>query len=227
MKPDDLNIQIVHLKSEYKPYIIFEPDNGINLFTGAIENWCHWPWWNHWPVGQVANDGRRTAVADRPGHSSLSQSLEESGAIHRDDENPDKYWAVTLIGMTNKQAGELAPLARSWNMAPAIMNLSSGYTSQGYDKRQRAYVLKCSDKGKPSTLKFELAANEESIVLNPAFVVKDWGRSDADVVINGKKQKPGGALRTGHKHNIDGSDLVVWLEMGSIEPVKVEIISAK
>jgi len=222
MKPDEANIQIVNLKSEYKPFIIFEPDNGIKLATGGIEPWCHYPWWNHWPAGQVANDGRRTAVADRPGHSSLSQSLEESGAIHRDKENPDKYWAVTLIGMTNKKAGELAPLARSWNTPAKVEKVSKGYMSRGYDIKQRAYVFD-NEKDKASKLKFELAGNEENVVYNPAFVIKNWGRGGAEIYVNGKKQTDSKKCRVGHNHTINGSDLVLWLEMENSEAVEVEI----
>jgi len=222
MKPDGANIQIVNLKSEYKPFIIFEPDNGIKLGEGGIEDWCHFPWWNHWPVSQLANDGRRTAVADRPAHSSLSQSIEESGSIHRDSENPDKYWAVTLIGMTNHRAGELAPLARSWNEPARVEEISKGFADKGYDNTQRAYVFE-DQLGAGGKLNFELVANEENVVYNPAFVIKNWGTDQAKVFVNGKKQTDKKRCRVGYNNTLEGTDLIIWLEMNSSKPVQLEV----
>ena len=222
IKPDGANIQIVNLKSKYRPFIIFEPDNGIKLGEGGIEDWCHFTWWNHWPVSQIPNDGRRTAVADRPAHSSLSQSIEESGSIHHDSENPDRYWAVTLIGMTDHRAGELAPLARSWNKPAKVEKISKGFAAKAYDKTQRAYIFQ-EKQGTSGKLKFELAANEENMVYNPAFVVKNWGTVQVKVVVNGKEQNDKKRCRVGYNNTAEGTDLIIWLQMQSTKPVEIEV----
>jgi hypothetical protein len=152
--------------------------------------------------------------------------LEESGAIHRDSKNPDKYWAVTLIGMTNQRAGELAPLARSWNMPAEVEKVSKGYASKGYDLTQRAYVFE-DEKGKGSKLKFELAANDQNVVYNPAFVIKNWGQGQANVFVNGNQQSDKKKCRIGYNNTLDGTDLIIWLEIQSSERLKIEVRGKK
>ncbi|MHC4214191.1 MAG: LamG-like jellyroll fold domain-containing protein [Planctomycetota bacterium] len=216
--PKDATIQIVNMRSENRPFIIWEPGSRVNLFQCCVEPWTHFAWWNHWPVGQIANDGRRAPARDRPAHSSLVQSIEESDAIVHDKEN-DKFTAVHLIGMGEQGAKDLMPLAKSWNRA-AKLNLTKGsFENKGYDKYQRAYVLK----GKAATVAFELAASEKSPLVNCAVVIEDWGEVDAALKIDGKEIKRGKEFRFGHYHSLEGSNLIVWIEKESVEPVKIEI----
>ena len=223
MKPDNPTIQITNMKAENKPFLIFQPGSNIKLFTCCIEEASHFPWWNHWPVAQLPNDGRRTVVPDRPAHSSLSQSIEDSGIVEHDKDS-STYTAVHLTGMGNKPVEELAVLSRSWNQ-PAELTVKSGaVSSKGYSKHQRAYVLECE--GKASAVKFELAASKKSPLLNPCFVIEDWGEGDAVLKINGEKIERGKKFRLGHNHRIDGSDLVVWLELESTAPVTISLSPA-
>jgi len=173
-------------------------------------------------VGQLPNDGRGTNVADRPAHSSLSQSIEYSSIIKHD---PDKgsYTAVSLCGMSDKPAEKLASLARSWNRPAELVLKSDAYGSDGYDVYQRAYVLRCINKGKPSRLEFTLAASERSPVVNPAFVIKDWGDGPVRLKIDGKEIKQGKVFRFGHNHSMQGSDLIVWAERESTKPVRISL----
>lgn len=219
-RPEEPTIQITNLKAENRPFLIFEPNSGIKFFTCCVEDKSHFSWWNHWPVGQLPNDGRRTKVPDRPAHSSLSQSIEDSPVIRHDKEE-STYTAVHLTGMSSKSAAQLVPLARSWNYPPELKLAAAGPENKGYDKYQRAYVLRCNDSGNPSEVKFELAAGEKSPLVNPCFVLEEWGAGDVSLKINGVPVKRGGQFRFGHKHRIDGSDLVVWLELESTTPVTI------
>jgi len=222
-RPKDPTIQIVNLKSEHKPFIIFEPRSALKLFTGCIEEqWSHFPWWNHWPVSQVPNDGRRTGVPDRPAHSSLAQGIEDSPIVKHDAQKKT-YTAVSLYGMGTKSAKELVPLARSWNRPAELKLGGQGFCSQGYDKYQRAYVLKCEKKNSPVPLELVLAASADSPVVNAAFVIKDWGEAGAALKVNGKRVKRGADFRFGHHHRLDGSDLIVWVKRESTEPLTISL----
>ena len=172
--------------------------------------------------GQIANDGRRTGVPDRPAHSSLAQGIEDSPAIKADKEK-GRYAAVHLVGMTKRPVEKLAVLARSWNRPSELTVNSGGFKSQGYNVYQRAYELASTNKGKPSSLQFTLAANEGTPVVNPAFVIKNWGDSDVELKINGKPVKRGKRFRFGHNHDMQGSDLIVWLKKKSTKPLTVSI----
>jgi hypothetical protein len=214
---------MVNLKAKNRPFLIFQPNSRPKLMRCCVEEqWTRFPWWNHWPVGQLPNDGRRTGVPDRPAHSSLAQSIEDSPVIVHDQENKT-FTAVHLCGMSEKAVPGLVPLARSWNY-PARLDLGgSGFRSEGYDRSQRAYVLTCENKDNPSTLKFEFAADENSPVVNPAFVIKGWGDAGAELKINGKKVKRGENYRFGHNHSLEGSDLIVWIKKEATEPVAISL----
>jgi len=219
-EPENSNIQMVNLKSGFKPFIIFEPGPKIKPFKGSIRpQYSHFPWWNHWPVAQLPNDGRMAIAPDRPSHSSLSQSIEESQVIHKLDDG--SYSVVSLVGMTDKPISNLISLAGSWNNPPNITLNSSGFKTKGYDKNQRAFVLSTGEKNIPSELKLTLKASEGAPVINPAFLIKDWGNADLELEIDGKKLKRGESFRFGHSVRLEGSDLIIWLMLERERPVTI------
>jgi hypothetical protein len=117
----------------------------------------------------------------------------------------------------------LAPIAKSWLHAPELSLSGSGYTSEGYDPPQRAYVLACEQAGSPGELRFELQASEDSPVVNLALVIKNWGTGSASLALDGKNVPQGKDFRVGYDHGFDTSDLVVWLRVESAEPVEVTV----
>jgi len=215
--PAGANIQMTNLKSKYRPFIIFPSGREITAFGGDGE-FSNFPCWNHWPVSLVPNDGREVFAGDRPSSSSLSNrkpDAEHTGGV--------SYAAVSLYGMTEKTIEELLPLAKSWNYPAKLNLLSDGFTSQGYDKYQRAYVLQCEKQGEPSKLKFKLAASEQSTVVNPAFVIRNWGTSGAKLMLDGKSICTGSIFRLGHRRRLEGTDLIIWIEKRSSKPVKITL----
>ena len=129
-----------------------------------------------------------------------------------------------LCGLTDKSADELVPLAKSWVQAPQLELASEAFSSEGYDPTQRAYVLVCKDAGKAGKLEFTLASSQDSPVVNPGFVVKNWGQKDAGLKINGKEIRQGKNFRWGHHHRLEGSDLIVWVRVESTRPVEIAIL---
>jgi hypothetical protein len=85
-------------------------------------------------------------------------------------------------------------------------------------------VLTCKKTGKPVVIEFELLASDESPVVNPAFVIKNWGQAQARLNINGKPVKRGKNFRFGHRHTLEGSDLIVWFKIESTDKLKVSIV---
>jgi len=115
------------------------------------------------------------------------------------------------------------PLARSWSY-PAKMNVLKGNcTVNGYDKHQRAYVLKTNVNGRPGELEFTLAASNKSPVVNPAFVVENWGTAGAKLKLDGKSITQGKSFRLGHQDTLAGTDLIVWLEKQSTKPISISL----
>jgi hypothetical protein len=83
-------------------------------------------------------------------------------------------------------------------------------------------MLSCNKAGRPSTMRIELSGSQESPIINPAFVIKNWGRRNVDLKIDGKKIKQGKDFRFGHRNSMEGIDLVLWIRLQSIKPVQLE-----
>lgn len=215
--PPKANIQLTNLKSEYKPFIIFKPTSKIKAF-GSGHKLSKFPWWNHWPAAMIPSDGRRAAAADRPSHSSLSYRKPAY------KENPDgSSVAVNLYGMTNETVTSLVPLAKSWNYPATVDILTKGFESEGYDMGQRAFVLNCKDSNKASVLTFALSASERTPVVNPAFVIKNWGTAGAKLKIDSKEVKQSRDFRFGFNRTLKGTDLIVWINLDSVKPIKITL----
>ena len=207
-QPANANIQMVNIRSEYKPYIIFEPNPGIRPFNRATirPEYAHFPWWNHWPVAQVPNDGRKAFGPDRPSHSSLAQSVEGSEVIH--NRSDGSFEVMTLIGMTSQPADSLVPLARSWNRPPELTLAVQGYTDKGFSKQQRAYIIQ-QDETDADELTFSIAADSNAPLVNPCFVVEGWRGGDIQVSVDGALL-PSDRYRYGTRKTMSGTDLVLW-----------------
>ena len=124
-----------------------------------------------------------------------------------------------MEGMTDRPAGELASLARSW-LSPAKLTSARGCRSHGYDKAQRAYVLEAEG----DRMTFEIEGSVDSPVVNPCFVISNWRQQETTVTVNG--MKPGTEdVKVGFPTTVVDKDLVVWLRMESNNKVKFVIES--
>jgi hypothetical protein len=216
--PELANIFKINLKASLQPFaLVAPPDDGI-LITPYLGHGrrSHFNWWDHWPVSQVASDGRRATSKDKPSHSSLCHiGLEGHATTEWKDYAKGDTWRtkIMLHGMTNKAVSELVPLAKSWLNAPRLKLACSGCSSVGYDPTQMAYVVACGEPGK--SCKFELEASKDSPVINPAFVIKGWGESDVELAVDGKRIKRGKDFRFGHRYTLESTDLIVWVRTES------------
>jgi len=202
-------IQMTNLKAKYRPFMIFRPGSGMEVFNVEVRpEYSHFPWWNHWPVAQVISDGRHAQAPDRMAHSSLAWGGPRDNAA--------------LYGMTNKLAASLVPLAKSWIYPAELKVTGDNFISEGYNFRERAYIINC--KKAERNFECKLIASAESPLVNPAFVIKNWGGSDAELKIDGRKIKRGKNFRFGHRHSFEGSDLIVWLKTESTKPVNISLL---
>ncbi len=212
------SIMMVNMKSKYKPFQIFELECNFTCFAHEHrKDVSHFPWWNHWPAAMIPSDGRYCQAADRPSHFSLAWG---SPVPHKGDNNT--YIWTWMYGATQDNIGSLTSLARSWTWPPKLA-IQSGALESNYDSTQRNYVISGSDEKEIGKLIFTLEANSDSPVVNPAFVIKNWGAHNVRLNVNGEKISPGKAFRTGHIRRINQYDLVVWLEMESNAAVEISM----
>ncbi|MHC4343365.1 MAG: LamG domain-containing protein [Planctomycetota bacterium] len=213
------NISVVNFKSVSKPYYVYEPGTRIIPYGGGIKEvrteYSKFPTWNHWPVSLDPSDGHYPVVADRVTSSAVTSP--EPPMKPRGDGSVEGRF---IMGLTDKPIEKLSPLARSWLQPAKLKIISKGFHSEGYSRDQRAFLLS-RKAGKEAGVEFELAASEESPVVNPAFVIKNWGEADVGLKINGRNVNRGRIFRFGYRHSLEGGDLVVWLMIESVEPVRI------
>jgi hypothetical protein len=183
------------MKSKNKPYVIFEPGSQIDKYI-----------WGY----------RKNLGYNVPGILASGFPVVSKG------KELDSYQAVTVFGMTEKPVLDLVTLAKSWLSPPKLNLKSTNYTNGSYDKFQKAYVLESATPGNQE-LQFDLVASEQSPLINPALIIKNWGRKDAELFVNGTKMQRGADFRLALIPTLTGSDLVVWIKYQSTNPVSVGI----
>ncbi len=202
------NIQQHNFKSDYDPFIIFEPGNRMHyIMDRDIRNLDFAGSCNHWPVGQAYCDGRVTQAPDRPAHF---LGFPISDPIVHDEPNGRSYWAG-LYGMKDVGLDELIRLSRSWNSAPKLTIVSEGFQGGEYHKDEKCYIIESS--GKSTDLEFSIAASAHSPLVNPAILIKNWTKADVKIELNGKNLIAGKEFTTGLVSKLEGSNLVVYLNL--------------
>ncbi len=215
------NISVVNFKSVSKPYYIYEPGTRIIPYGGGIEEvrkgYSKFPTWNHWPTSLEPSDGHCPVAADRVTSSAVTSP--EPPMKQRGDGSVEGRF---IMGLTDKPIDQLAPLARSWLRPPELKLIGKPFSCEGYSRDQRAYLLTRQTQGQ-ANLEFELAADEQAPLVNPAFVIGNWGEVGAVLKINDAVVKRGKSFRFGQNRTLRGADLVVWIRKQSTRLVKVSI----
>ena len=216
--PPNANIQVVNTKAKYHPFSIIRPQDKpqIDIYAGEIRrDVCVFPWWNHWPVAPRPTDGRWAMYDDRASHASLSHW--NWGYYDMTDDTMTK---LMLNGMTTKTAEELVPLTKSWSNPAKLEVDGDGFESQGYDPTEMAYQLTCEGSDE---IVIHLHASEDSPLVNPAFVITNWGEGDIELKLNGKVLEHGEDYRVGHRDQLESTDLIVWVRYESESPTNIVI----
>ena len=214
--PPNANIQVVNLKSHWKPFQVAPQPASFSTYTGE-DTRSMFEWWNHWPVGLIDSSGRCAVAPDRASHSSLSHILWPEYA-----KGEDAITKILMDGLTSRPAGELAALGKSW-LHPATVRLSGqGFASQGYDPAERAFVFVRNDG--TAELKVTLDGSTDSPLFNPALLVKNWNQGGAQVMINGKPA-PGEMVRVGTIPHLTGTDLIVFIQQQATKPMYIAIMA--
>lgn len=219
--PPDPNIQLINLKSEWKPFQIVSPEGvQADIYNGE-NTYFSFECWNHWPVAQIASSGRPCVASDRASHTSLSHLDWKAYSKGKHTETK-----ILMDGLTTSPIAELIPLAKSWLSPPKLEVDDSGFQSEGYDPTQRAYVVVRKGSAEAGRLRLTLQASKGSPLLDPAIVIGNWGTGAARLAINGKSVAWSKAYRMGYIHRPQHDDLVIWMQRQSSDTLHVEIIPA-
>jgi len=218
--PNQACLQIINLKSEYKPFTVINQDNVKAVSYGGHAPGSHFNFWDHWPVSLTKSDTRAAKANDRPSHTSLSQLKWNP---YSEDEN-SKTW-IMMHGMTNEGNDELVDLAKSWILPAELKLLTDNYEYKGYDSAQRAYVIVSPKGSQVISLEFDLLANQKSPVVNPAFLIKNWSTANIQLSIDNIPINHGDNFRYSLVTQLDGSDLIIWIKLKSMKPMRFSLLS--
>jgi hypothetical protein len=213
--PPDANIQVVNLKSTWKPFQVAPQPASFTTYTGE-DTRSTFEWWNHWPVGLIDSSGRCAVAPDRASSSSLSH-------IYWPEYSQGEDYVTKLLmdGLTDRLASELAGLGKSWLRPATVEVLGQGFESHGYDPAERAYIV-VRNPGSSAGFTMKLKASEESPVVNPVLLVRNWDADGARVEMDGRIV-PVGTLRVGTVRHLDGSDLVVFVQRQTTKPTEITV----
>ncbi len=218
-RPQNANIQIVHLKSAQNPFEIVAPKNVTFDSYNFEPSYSMFEWWNHWPVAQVGSSGRPAIAPDRASHSSLSHIYWEPYA-----KTANSMTKLLLCGLVGRDGAEasLLPLAKSW-ISPPDARLAEGESGTvEYDPAQRAFLVHRSREQANSSLTLQVNSSADRPLVNPAFVIDQWDTpATIQVSIDGKPADI--PVRFGIEHHLEGNDAVVFLEMTTTQPVEIKI----
>lgn len=217
--PPDPNIQIVNLKSQWKPFQIVPPDGARADIYNGENTYFNFECWNHWPVAQIASSGRPCVADDRASHTSLSHLFWKAYSKSGNTETK-----ILMNGLSMKSPAELLPLAKSWTSPPNMQVEGEGYHNDGYDPTQRAYILTKKNGEAPATLSLTFDASDASPIFDPAIVIKGWGERGTRLKVDGKSVTLGTSFRVGHIYRLESTDLVIWIQRESTEPFHIELI---
>jgi len=214
---DSGNIFLTNLRAQFDPFAIVEPEGAGNDGAGGWGSGRPYPYYNHWPVAQIPSDGRYCFTNERTAHTSLTHiewPYHDLGGNYAEK--------IMLTGSTEKTAGQLVPLTKSWSSPPQLAITSPGFSGGQYDKTQRAYMI--SQDAPSDILSFTLQCSSGSPMVNACFIVEGWGSDEAALKIDGGEIQPGPLFRQGLEKKLDQPDsLVVWVKKESTSAVSFEV----
>jgi hypothetical protein len=208
------NIQVVNLKSRFKPFTIVQDDDvAISPYYGPAIDRKHlekrvfvgWPRGPKWT--------KRYNVA-------LSHVVDWK--FHKRTGN--RLTRTYLLGMTEaagqeKQAAELEPIAKAWLKAPELRITSKGYKSLGFDRTQKAWIIEKTHSGEVP-LAVEIAASKARPVIDPCLVIRNCNRTVVSFQQDGQRIREGADLRIGFEKHKRRTDLVIWRRTSAVAPVR-------
>ena len=222
---ENASILKYNIKAAAKPFMILHPEMAKVAIEGNGKPWPHcFFWWNHWPVSTIPSDGKQIYMVDgRPSSTSVSgNTYTTKHPLNERTENSLRQ--IWLLGMTtDRSAGGLAPLARSWSRPPDISVESGGVTPERYSLGQRCYEL-ASKAPVKQPIEMVIAASKESPVVNIPLVLKDFGDSEVVLELDGKPVPRGKDFRYSHEGTLEGINLCVWIRFETMKPVRLKLI---
>ena len=117
---------------------------------------------------------------------------------------------IMLCGMTDKGIDHVYKMNKGWANPAEIAVI--GAKDASYKADEKAYHLDATNSNR---VEITLIGSKDSPIINPAFVIKNWGENEPEISLNGTVLPKSKDLRFDFKHSLNGIDLIVWLRTES------------
>ncbi|UCE62896.1 MAG: hypothetical protein JSU59_08410 [Nitrospirota bacterium] len=209
---DPANIQMVNLKSKYHPFtIVTEGNVEIKPYYMPMDDhrnidktvFITWPRRGHFEDGDYT--------------SALSHVIK--WRWHEKTENT--LVQVYLLGMTDEpteqqRVDKLVDLAKSWQYAPELVLRGGGYRYDGYELKEKAYVLTSTSKQKDLHVCFR--ASSERPLVSPVFAIKGM---DSGMPV---KLMVDGVEVSNYRAGIEGDNILIWVPLTSMRDTSLKLL---
>jgi hypothetical protein len=209
---DHANIQMVNLKSKYHPFTIVTEGNveikPYYMPMGDHEN-IDKTVFITWPRRGYFENGNYT--------SALSHVIK--WGWHEKTENT--LVQIYLLGMTDEpteqqRVDKLVKLARSWQNAPELIVEGDGYRYDGYEIKEKAYLL--TNRSGQNDLHLSIEASPEEPLFNPAFVIKGMDKNRPfKLMVNDSESSH---YRAGYEDD----NMVIWIPLRSMKNTSFKLL---
>jgi hypothetical protein len=210
---DPANIQMVNLKSKYHPFtIVTEGNVEIKPYYMPMDDhrnidktvFITWPRKSYFPPDESYTSALAHVIKWR-WHEKTEKTLTQ----------------IYLLGMTDEpteqqRVDKLVRLARSWQNAPELILKGDGYHYDGYEIKEKAYIL--TNTSIQKDLHLSIKASHERPLLNPVFVIKGMDKNKPfKLMINDTKL-------SNYRVGYEDDNMVIWIPLTSMKDTSFKLL---
>ena len=209
---DPANIQMVNLASKYHPFtIVKEGHVEIKPYYMPMDDhrnidstmFITWPRRGHFKNGDYTS--AISHVIKWGWHEKTEKTLTQIYLLGMVDDPTEKDRVDNLVN-----------LAKSWQMAPELILKSDGYQHDGYEIKEKAYIL--TNTLDNNELHMLIKASYEQPLINPAFVIKGMNKDKSyKLMINGKES-------TNHRSGFESDNLILWIPLTAMKETSLKVV---
>jgi len=216
-------IALLNLKSKTKPFYIYEQGTPVGPYGGGIREidyrYSKFHARNHWPVSQIPCDGRFVLASDRVTSSAITSP--EPHLIRRVE---DGAWEGRFIlGLTDKPLDQLISFARFWLSPPEVKIDDDHFIYQGFYKNDRAYHIAMKDQT-IKELAFSVPASPAKPLVNPVFIIENWGNDPFECKINHITQARSDRFIYDRQRTAESYNLILWMKIFSEQNTEILLL---
>nr|WP_299382917.1 LamG domain-containing protein [Allomuricauda sp.] len=216
---DDEVLSVINVKSNTKPFFIYEEPGGIGPYGGGRKEIDYrlskFHWRNHWPVSQIPSDGRFVLANDRVTSSAITSPL---AGMQRENEG-GALEGRFVLGLSDGSMEDLVQFAKFWLNTPEIALSDDSFSYEGFSRNDRAYHMTRNSRT-AEMVQMEIAADAQAPLVNPVFIIHNWGDAAPSISLD-EEVLPSEKFRYAIRNTLESRDLILWFDLALDKKTKL------